>query len=345
MRYMPIEKIEAGMSLGKNIYNDSGQLILSRDKIFTETLISLFKKQGYQGVYIQDSFSEEVEIEEIVSIEIRNRSKQAVKRLFMSDEKDVTEVFKELDFSIGEIVTSILNNKDIIVNMVDLKTYDDYTYSHSVNVGILSGVIGAALEFSNEFLKHLITAAMLHDIGKKFIPIELLNKSEAISNDEYETLKTHSELGYNFVKGKERFSSHVISGILQHHERFDGSGYPLGKRGKDIPLISRIIGVADAYDAITSSRPYHKAYPPNEGMEYIMGNGGVCFDPKVTKIFARKVAIHPVGTEVTLSNGEKALVIKNFEFFSSRPLVKLLSSGKHLDLKEDRTLMNITIIK
>ena len=345
MRYMPLEQLEVGMSLGKNIYNDSGQLILSKDKIFTETIISLFKRQGYQGVYIQDRISEDIEIEEIVSIEIRNKAKLAIKQIFLSDDLDISKSNLEINLSINEIMSSILENKDVIINMVDLKTYDDYTYSHSVNVGILSGVIGVALEFKEGFLKHLITAAMLHDIGKKFLSIDLLNKTEEITETEYDILKTHSEIGYNFVKDALSISSHVKSGILQHHERFDGTGYPLGKSGKDIPLISRIIGVADAYDAITSSRPYHKAYPPGEGMEYIMGNSGVGFDPKVVKIFAQKVAIYPAGTEVLLSNGEKALVMKNFEYFSSRPLVKLLSTGEILDLKDDMNNMNITIIK
>lgn len=345
MRYMPIEQLEVGMSLGKNIYNDTGQLILSKDKIFTDTIIALFKKQGYQGVYIEDKLSNDIVIEEIVSMEIRNKAKLSIKHLFVSDDADAAAMQGEINNSINDIMHSILENKDVIINMVDLKTYDDYTYSHSVNVGILSGVIGVALDFKESFLKHLITAAMLHDIGKKFLSIDLLNKTEEITQEEYEILKTHSDLGYNFVKDAMNFSSHVKTGILQHHERFDGSGYPLGKKGKEIPLISRIIGVADAYDAITSSRPYHKAFPPGEGMEYIMGNSGIGFDPKVVKIFSQKVAIHPAGTEVTLSNGERALVVKNFECFSSRPLVKLLSTGEELDLKDDMKNMNITIIK
>jgi len=345
MRYLPIDQLEVGMSLGRNIYNDAGQLILSKDKIFTEIIIALFKRQGYQGVYIEDKISEDIVIEEIVSIEIRNKAKQSIKRLFLSDDVDSSNIQNEINLSISEIMQSILENKEVLVNMVDLKTYDDYTYSHSVNVGILSGVIGVALSFKDDQLKHLITAAMLHDIGKKFLDKELLNKTEKISENEYSILKTHSELGYNFFKDTLSFSAHVKTGILQHHERFDGSGYPLGKKGDEIPLISRIIGVADSYDAITSTRPYHKAYPPGEGMEYIMGNSGIGFDPKVVKIFAQKVAIYPAGTQVLLSNGEKALVMKNFECFSSRPWVKLLSTGEVLDLKDDMNTMNITIIK
>ncbi len=345
MRYMPIDKLEPGMCLGKNIYNEMGKLILSKNKIFTENIISLFKKQGYQGVYIQDKISEDIEIEEIVSLEIRNKSKNAIRDLFLTDQKDSEEIYKNIDLCIKDIIKSILNNKEVVVNMVDLKTYDDYTYSHSVNVGILSGVIGAALDFSESFLNHLITAAMLHDIGKKFLSIDLLNKREKITEEEYDTLKKHSELGYNFIKDNRNLSAHVKSGILQHHERYDGRGYPLARKEKDIPLISRIIGVADAYDAITSSRPYHKAYPPGEGMEYVMGNSGLHFDPKVVDIFTQKVAIYPVGTEVLLSNGEKALIVKNYEKFCSRPIVKMLSNGQVLDLKEDTTLMNITVVK
>ncbi|OYP31617.1 phosphohydrolase, partial [Lachnotalea glycerini] len=233
-------------------------------------------------------------------------------------------------------------------NMVDLKIYDDYTYYHSVNVAILSLIVGNALKFHRAMLIQLGMAAILHDIGKKFTPIEILSKPGMLTDEEFDIIKEHPTNGYHFIK---RFfpsiSSATYVGILQHHERYDGSGYPSGAQGEGISLLGRILAVCDVYDALVSDRPYHKAYLPSEALEFIQGGSGSMFDPAIVITFCYKVASYPLGTAVTLSNGEVGIVVENYEEFNTRPKVKIVKNNivtHYIDLKSDYNARNITIV-
>jgi HD-GYP domain-containing protein (c-di-GMP phosphodiesterase class II) len=128
---------------------------------------------------------------------------------------------------------------------------------------------------------------------------------------------------------------------LDHHERYDGAGYPNGKTGNHISVFGRIISIADVYDALISNRPYRKGLLPSEAMEYIMGGSGTLFDPVFVTVFSRKVAAYPTGMCVKLSDGRKALVLKNFENYSMRPNLKIIPTGEILEL---RNINNLTIV-
>jgi len=136
-------------------------------------------------------------------------------------------------------------------------------------------------------------------------------------------------------------------GVLQHHERYDGSGYPEGISGKKITQFGRVIAIADVYDAMTSDRPYRVAMMPSEVMEYLMGGAGTLFDPDMVYLFTRKVAAYPLGTCVLLSNGLTAIVVENYEDCCTRPKVKVVCSYEavpiYFDLKNDRRISNLTI--
>lgn len=346
MRFVSMDYIKPGMRLGKNLYNENGILILSENVILSEPLIELLFKQGYPGLYIKDEISKDIEVREIVSAEIRTKVKQNIKKLLSNNSSEISlEMRKALSEDINDILESILEDDEVMVNMIDLKKYNDYAFCHSVNVGILSGVIGAGLKLNEDMLKHTITAGLLHDIGKKFIPDSILDKQGKLDNYEMSVIKKHPVLGYNYLKANMNLSAHVLAGILLHHEKYNGTGYPYQRKGEDITLIGRIIAVADVYDAITSKRPYHDAFSPSEAFEFIMGNSGLEFDPQVVNVFVSRIAIYPVGTEVLLSNGETALVMENYPGFSTRPLVKVLSSGKMLNLKSDPETRSITVVK
>ena len=244
----------------------------------------------------------------------------------------------------------ILDNKDTMVNMIDLKFYDDYTFFHSVNVAVLSVLIGVEYGLSKKELLNLGVAAILHDIGKMFVDKEVLNKPGKLTSEEFEHIQQHPKYGYNFLKESFEIPTTVYVTVLQHHERYDGKGYPMMKEKDEILINSRIIGIADVYDALTSSRPYRKPLIPSEAMEYIMANGGIMFDLALTKIFARKVAPFPMGTYVKLSNGFSGIVIENYEDACMRPKIKVIldSEGNEIkpfavDLKSDKTTRNVTI--
>jgi putative nucleotidyltransferase with HDIG domain len=155
---------------------------------------------------------------------------------------------------------------------------------HSENVSVLSRKIGEAMGFSNQTLKEIEMAGLLHDIGKIAVGEDILNKPSRLTSIEYAEVKKHSEVGYQILKSVDTYSG-LADFILAHHERFDGNGYPRGLSGDEIPLISRIISIADSYEAMVSDRAYRKGVPHETAIQEIKMNSGTQFDPVIVHLF------------------------------------------------------------
>lgn len=344
MRYIPVENVEIGMAIGQDIFDGEGRLVLAKHLILNEEYIAGLRELGFQGVYIDDDFTEDIRIEEVLRPEIKREAVKMVHELFLTDIKEPTSQ-EELARIVIEVVKDVMNNGDVMCNMLDLKTYDDYTYFHCVNVGVLATMIGVSYGLDEEDLCQLTTAAILHDVGKRFVDIDVLNAKRSLTEEERRIIVQHPKLGYEFLKEHYDFSSNVYTSVLQHHEWYNGEGYPLRRSGNDIPLYARIIKLADVYDALTSKRPYHEPYSPSEAVEYLMGNAGAEFDPDLVNIFLKKIAAYPVGCEVELSDGRKAIVMENYEDFILRPKVKVIPTGENINLKEDAEARSITVVE
>lgn len=352
MRFVHIDSIKEGMKLAKPLLGKNDELLLNKGVVLFSSYVSKIKQQGYNGIYIEDELSKEIEIPDIIDEKIRFEAVRSVKNVFLNIEEGKgipRHIYRSLTDIIDNIVDSILENKAALVNIIDLKAFDNYTFYHCVNVCILSIVIGKAFDLNKKQLYNLGMTAILHDIGKTFIHKEILNKNEKLSDGEFEIIKTHSLKGYCYVK--DNFDVPAVSyvGILQHHEKYDGSGYPMGIEGEKISLFGRIVSVSDVYDAITSDRPYRKALPSFEAIEYIMGNSGIAFDPAITKVFTQKIAPYPVGTSVCLSNNMTGLVVENYQDCCTRPKLKIFMHGDkevapyYIDLKNDCNSLRIVI--
>lgn len=360
MRYIPVDGLTEGMVVGKDLYDQNHQPLLRRGTTVQRSYAERIKKLGYQGVYIDDDMSKDIIIKDVINDEIRMKMVQTVKDVCIySNENNIKKpgiiaalhskltMTKEL---IANIIEDLISSKDTMVNLIDLKFYDDYTFFHSVNVAVLSIVIGVGMNLSKDELYNLGIGAILHDIGKTFVPKEILNKKAKLTNEEFDIMKKHSEYGYRYLKETFSIPVNAYVAVLQHHEKFNGTGYPSAIAKDDISILGRIIGIADVYDALISNRPYRKALLPSEGMEFIMANGGIMFDIELTKVFAKKVAPFPVGTYVGLSNGYIGIVAQNFEEACMRPCVKvILDPDKnnitpfYYDLMNDKQLRNITV--
>lgn len=195
---------------------------------------------------------------------------------------------------------------------------------------------------SERDLNYLVTAALLHDLGKLAIPKEILNKPGRLTPDEYQLMKTHSTRSYQLLSKRWNISAHIKQTVLLHHENVDGSGYPQGLMGDEQSLSVRIVHVADVYDALTSRRPYKKPYSPYEAVEYLMGACGIMFDKNVVEVFMERVPLFPRGTEVNLSDGRKGLIYENKGPHNLRPVLNM-PDGTKLDLMENKNL-NVTIL-
>ena len=328
MRYVALDKVESGMQLGYDVYDSQGRTLIGADSCLTEHYVERLREYGFAGVYIRDEFSEDIEIEYMISPELRAEGQSCIKRMDIDGCRKTAK----------KMVEEITAKERISLDMNDIRSYDNYTYAHSVNVAVICCIIGIGLQMSQTELTNLATAALMHDFGKLYIPEEILNKKGRLTPEEFEKMKTHSTLSYNFICERWDLSSHVKVAVLFHHENVDGSGYPDGIMGEQQTLMTKILHVADVYDALISKRPYKMAYSPQEVSEYMMSACGTLFDEKVVEVLLKYVPLFPEGTEVQLSDGREGIIFENFGSHNLRPIIKL-SDGRLLDLEEKENLM------
>lgn len=353
MRFVPTSCLREGMILGDNLYSNFGDLMLCRGIVLTEEFVKSIKRLQYNGVYIDDDISKDIPIINIINDRVRAQTVKCIKSTFFHCEKGnecTKNYFEDAKRQIETIVDEIFENRNLMVNIIDMKVFDDYTYYHSVNVAVLSIVLGVALGMEKEQLRELGFSALLHDIGKVFISKDILNKDGNLTNEEYAEIKKHCLLGCNHIKKGYGVSNSSYMGILDHHEKYDGGGYPNNIKGNKISWYGRIISVADVYDALTSDRPYRKSLLPADAMEYIMASTDSLFDPKVVEIFVKKIAPYPVGTCVRLSNDLTGIVIENYENLSLRPKIRIFKDkDKDVEPYElslaDHQSLNITVVE
>ena len=353
MRYVPTGCLREGMMLAKNLYGINNSLVLAQGQRLTAKYIEKLYHLGYQGVYIDDDLTRDIEIVNVIKDELRQKTVATVRNVFIhstsGDRKGLEKSFDQTRESVSKMIDEILSNKNLMVNMVDLKVFNDYTFYHSVNVAVLSIVLGIALGYNYNSLYHLGLGALLHDVGKVFMPPGLLDKSGPLTDEEFVELRRHPQIGHEYLTRNCVFPYAAYTAVLQHHERFDGSGYPYGLVGDKISRNGRVVAVADVYAAMVSDRPYRKAIQHAEVIEYIFSRSDTMFDPEIVQAFHRKIAPYPIGTIVLLSNGEKGIVIENFENFGTRPRVRLLSpdgtqAAGDISLRDDKDYLSVTVL-
>ena len=334
MRFIPADKIEPGMVVVRNLYDENGRKLLGRNKKMTAPLIEKIKYLGYKGIYIYDRYSEHEEMLEIVDEETRAHILKSLK------DNNLEQIF----FLSNKLVDDLLDMEEIQLDINALRHYHNSTYEHSLNVAIAAVTCGIGMGMNNKQLNELALTAMFHDIGKECIPLEILDKPGPLTPEEREIINCHPEFGYEMLKHRDEFPSTVRVSVLQHHENDDGSGYPRGLSHDEIYIYARIIHVADVFDALLAKRSYKDEYSALESIEYLMANCDHMFSCEVVTTFLNYVTVYPVGVTVTLSTGKKAHVIKNRNDFTLRPVV-MTEDGTIMDLALDHNYLNVTIVR
>ncbi|NOU93534.1 HD domain-containing protein [Paenibacillus sp. LMG 31456] len=213
-----------------------------------------------------------------------------------------------------------------------LQSKDDYTFRHNIGVGVIATLIGRWLELKENELSQLTIAATLHDVGKLRIPLEILNKPDKLTTEEFEIMKKHTLFGYEMIQNTVGTNEREALVAYQHHERHDGSGYPLGIKGEQISFFSRIVAVADVFHAMTSKRSYRNAAPFYETLKQMHDNAFGVLDPQIIRLFMDKIMQSIIGNEVLLTDGRKGTIIMANPHDPLHPLVSM-SSG-FLDLSK-----------
>jgi len=196
-----------------------------------------------------------------------------------------------IDKEINNLIYTILMDikKNYRTNLISIKALDKYTLDHSLNVAILSLRLGVALNMSYEDLYELGVGALLHDIGKIFIPLSILNKKDKLTEEEFETIKKHTMIGYEYTKFASNIPINSKLAILEHHERINGTGYPNNRTADEIHRFAKIVSICDVYDAYTSKRVYKQAKKSEGAIDFIDDNANTLFDKDLSHVFINQV--------------------------------------------------------
>jgi putative nucleotidyltransferase with HDIG domain len=249
-------------------------------------------------------------------------SKALVAACRMNKRIEVSEVKENVD----ALCESVSRNRDALTALIKLRHFDDYTYTHSLNVSVLSISTGKALGLSDSDLKILGMGTMFHDLGKLRIPDQILNKPGKLTDDEFAVMRSHATMSAEILTEQNLgVDDQVIQVARSHHERIDGSGYPDQLMGGQIPPLATICGLSDVYDALTSDRVYHKGMLPHDALKFIYGLRGSHFQPDWVDRFIQSVGIYPPGSVVELNTGHLAVIMEVSNRSLLTPLVKVVA--------------------
>ena len=240
--------------------------------------------------------------------------------------------------SVEPMIDSISRNPDACIWLARMKQEDKYTYQHSLGASIWAVALGRQLGLPKSDLRSLAIGGLLFDVGKLGVEPGLLNTQQPLTDDEFQQVRDHVTLGVEMIAGSGLMNQDVIDMITYHHERHDGSGYPEGIRGDDIPVFARIAAIVDCYDAITSHRSYARAIPPSTAIKMLYEWKDIDFQGELVEEFIQAVGIYPAGTLVELSSGEVAVVVAEYRTRRLRPQVMVLLDANKQALAEIKTI-------
>lgn len=324
---LPLKKLRPGMVTAQSIYNSSGASYLTKGTELTEHYIDKLRDLGVIGLHVLNYSSEikPMPPEDILSERTRVMAIQRVCDVFAQIERTGTFEFEPLAKAASAMVADIATRSGNLVQLTDIRVHDEYTFAHSVNVAMLSGMLGRLANLPEGGVQELTMGGLLHDLGKIIVPPEILNKRGRLTQNEFDIIKHHPEAGFSKIRAMSLPDAPILGIVaLQHHEHMNGKGYPGGRQGTDIHLYGRICAIADVYDALTSRRPYKKAYSPAVAYNIMVNCSEGQFDKRLLKLFFSNVAIYPVGTVVKTTRGFG--IVKKVEFgLTDRPTLMMFA--------------------
>jgi HD-GYP domain-containing protein (c-di-GMP phosphodiesterase class II) len=268
----------------------------------------------------------------------------SAKEILLSQTSQGAASLRKAKRAVQTAVDVLLEDESSLLALAAIKDHDEYTFTHSVNVCIFSLAIGHSLGFHRSCLSRLGIAALFHDMGKTSVPQDVLNKIGILDVNEWKTIRDHPIMGVKQLSRMPRCDGHILHSLIvafQHHINLDLSGYPVVPPHSSLDLFSRIVRIADTFDAMTTERPYrNKVYSPYEAIRYLVSQAGSKFDPILVKAFARAIGVFPVGTVLRLSTGEVGIVVRRSHLSGdpNRPIMRVLLDNKGNPTPEGRLI-------
>ena len=345
MRQVGVNSLTIGDILGKTIFSSSGRVLLGKGVKLTPLYIAKLRDMGISILYIEDDRFDDVIVEDIISEENRREAigilEKSMRSVRLGKNLDGFEIKK----IISKIVEEILFKKDILMSMMDMRSFDNYIFAHSVNVCVLSTVLGKAMFLDHEKLETLAIGAILHDIGKVQMDQKLFGDAANLTPEEGELVKTHTTLGFEDLRKRKDLSLVIAHIAFQHHEHMNGTGYPRHLKEGEIHPLAQIVGIADLYDRFTSDYSDVKRIMPYEACEILMGLAGTLYPIEMVRLFLKNIAAYPTGVTVRLNTGEIGVVVDQNLSMPARPVVRVFDESefgqnvvKEYNMVEKRTI-------
>ncbi|NLB88485.1 MAG: HD-GYP domain-containing protein, partial [Syntrophomonadaceae bacterium] len=336
MLKIKVDSLKPGVRLGKDIFTFDAQLLLPKGTIITEDHLNGFRNRNITEVFVMEASPRQKS--ERSFQDVFSSALDVVKSFMLEARLGKPLDFDEIDKTVELLLEQVFDVNDLFRQMRLMKSKDDYFYTHSINVSLLSILMGRWLKLNEEDIKLLGLAGLLHDVGKVFIDDSILNKPDKLTEEEFEEVKKHPSLGYGLINNY--VDERVAKAILLHHERIDGSGYPMGLMGNS-SIFASIVAVADVFDALTSNRKYSTKNSPYTAVEVLWEESFGKLDPNITKIFCDKITNFYVGNEVILSNGVRGIVIYIDPSQPTRPTI--MAGDDFINLAEQRSLYIVDV--
>ncbi|HZK01847.1 MAG TPA: HD-GYP domain-containing protein [Anaerovoracaceae bacterium] len=364
-RQVFVKDIKNGMIIGKDVLGSKGEILLARGFKITAAftirrllnqhgvvLITILREEPQQSMQKSVNEAEKIDTapyvmddEELAKvIDKFSDNREAIKESFDKLVRGEKVEEQEIKEKIENTLKIFKENANVFQIMQNVKHSDDITYSHCHNVALISYTIGRWIGLNKADLEELVLSGMLADIGKVQIDQKLLNKKGELTNDEFVDLKKHSILSHETIKNYDFISDRVKKAVLHHHERVDGSGYPLGLAGKIIPLFARIVAIADVYNALVSDRPHRDKKTPFEAIKVLETEYMDKLDISILYMFLRRIASNYIGQNILLNDGTRGEIVFIPGYNIHRPVIKLQDGGQVIDLGKEEN-MHLDIVE
>ncbi len=339
-----ITEVVPGMILNKDVYIPKKNAIaLSAGAILSKAHINRLKKLNVNRINVlvenkhlnnkskRDRFFEN-----------HNKLKYKLELLFNQIRIGKKFLISDIDHEVCEMIKSISTNNNILSRLRQLDDSGSYLINHSVNVSLLASTIGKLLGYSSDKLKNLLITGIFHDVGMLKVPEKIMNKPGPLSEEEFIVIINHTINSYKILKGINNINSEVLYGVLEHHEREDGSGYPLGLKSNQIHEFGKIIAIADVFHAMTTDKIYRKRKSPFIAAEEMLYNSFGILDGEITTTFLNNISKFYIGNIVRLNDGSIGEIIYTNKAIPTRPVVNI--NGNFVDLLKNKEYEIIDII-
>lgn len=339
---LPLSKTMPGMLVAESVSNrDAGLVYVGENQELTADIIQKLQNNGIQELKIYVNTWDNVwKVSQETKdhyIQCTETTKNLLNQIAHTNTVDFIAYKK-----VKEQINEYLNDNYKMIGCINLfKLADSYTYTHSINVALLATLIGKWMKFTPQEIDDVMLAGLLHDIGKMRVDKSILNKPDKLTDEEFDEIKKHSIYSYELLQENIEIPMNVKVGILMHHERIDGSGYPYGVYNENINDIAKILSVADTYDAMISERPYQKRRSPFEVMQMMQEGVFGKLDTKILFTFLSNIAQYYIGTYVLLNTGEVAEVVAINPSCIYRPIVRVQS--RYIDMSTDLSVQLVDL--